>query len=131
MMTNRLQKEKEKKMALISDYDKSQGVNSFILNGQPVWLDKATRVGLANSLAIEKSAGRESTTLWLGGYSYIMSIDLALNMLYALELYAKDCYNVTERHKANILSEQDFNRVYNYDYTKGYPKRLSFDCVAE
>jgi hypothetical protein len=127
MMADRLQKEKDRKLALILDYDKSQGVNSFLLNGQPVWLDKATRVGLVNSLTMEKGAGRESTILWLDGRSYDIPIDTAFNMLYQLELYAKDCYNTTEQHKANILAEKDLNRVYNYDYTKGYPKRLVFE----
>lgn len=126
-MKERLEQEKQRKIALVKDYDKSEGVNSFILNGQTAWLDKATRVGLINSLQIEKSAGRVESTLWLNGKSYVVNIDMALQMLVVLELYAKDCYNVTEQHIANIEQETDLNRVYNYNYTKGYPKKLKFD----
>ena len=127
MDKERLLKEKERKVALIKDYDKSQGVNSFILNGRPAWLDKATRVGLINSLQIEKAAGHKTSQLWLDGEPYTVDIDVALQMLAVLELYAKECYNVTEQHLANVAAETDLNRVYNYNYTKGYPKRLQFN----
>ena len=127
MDRNELDKAIEKKIALIKDYDKSQGVNSFALNGQPAWLDKATRVGLVNSLTIEKSAGRTETELWLNGESYILPIDVVLQMLVVLELYAKECYNMTEQHIANVKKIEDINRVRNYDYTKGYPQRPQFN----
>lgn len=126
-----LNKEKARKLALIKDYDKSQGVNSFILNGESVWLDKATRVGLINSLQIEKAAGREDATLWFNGVAYTLSIDDALKMLTIIELYAVDCFNTTENH-IKILNElDDLNRVYNYNYTKGYPKRLMFELTLK
>lgn len=117
---------KQKKIALIKDYDKGQGVNSFAINGTLVWLDKATRVGLINSLQIEKAAGREKGTLWLDNTPYEMPIDDALKMLTVLELYAVECNNTTLRHIVNIQNEKDLNRVHNYNYTKGYPKRLYF-----
>lgn len=127
MDKERLLKEKERKVALVKEYDKSQGVNSFIVNDKPVWLDKATRVGLINSLQIEKAANKSETVLWLDGIPYTVKIDDALKMLTAIELYAVECYNTTEKHIAAINSLEDLNRVYNYDYTKGYPKRLRFN----
>ena len=118
---------KSQKIAKIQDYDKSEGVNSFTLNGRLVWLDKDTRVGLVNSLQIEKSAGRVDTELWLNGFMYKLPIDYVLQMLVVLELYAKECYNMTQQHIANVKNLDDLNRVWNYNYTKGYPKRPSFD----
>lgn len=118
---------KQKKIALIKDYDKGQGINSFAINGTLVWLDKATRVGLVNSLQIEKAAGREKGTLWFNNTPYEMPIDDALKMLTVLELYAVECNNTTQRHIVNIQNEKDLNRVHNYNYTKGYPKRLYFN----
>jgi hypothetical protein len=50
-----------------------------------------------------------------------------LQMLAVLELYAMECYNVTAEHIAKVNALEDLNRIYNYNYTKGYPKRLSFD----
>ena len=37
----------------ITDWDTSSAVNGFILNGERVWLDKATRVGLMNSTSMK------------------------------------------------------------------------------
>ena len=122
-----LEQEKEQKIAKILDYDKSEGVNSFALNGSLAWLDKDTRVGLVNSLQIEKAAGKENTELWLDGVMYRLPIDHVLQMLVVLELYAKECYNVTQQHIANVKKLDDLNRVWNYDYTKDYPKRPVFE----
>ena len=127
MNSEELNKAIERKVALIKDYDKSEGVNSFTLNGNNVWLDKATRVGLVNSLTIEKAAGRTETELWLNGISYTLPIDMVLQMLVVLELYAKECYNMTEQHIANVRKLEDMNRVWNYNYTKGYPQRPQFN----
>ena len=122
-----LEQAKEQKIANILDYDKSEGVNSFALNGSLAWLDKDTRVGLVNSLQIEKTAGKDYTELWLDGVMYRLPIDHVLQMLVVLELYAKECYNVTQQHIANVKKLDDLNRVWNYDYTQGYPKRPVFE----
>lgn len=122
-----LDKEKSKKITLIKEYDKSEGVNSFTLNGKHAWLDKATRVGLVNSMTIEKGAGRTETELWLNGEMFKFNIDDVLKMLAVVELYAKECYNVTEQHIANVMEMTDVNRIWNYNYTKGYPERVRFD----
>ena len=61
----------------IDVYDSSSAVNSFVLNGADVWLDKATRVGLMNSTTIAKSIGQQKTTLWLGSYQLEVEIGRA------------------------------------------------------
>ena len=53
----KLEQAKADKIAEITAYDTSDKVNGFILNGQIVWLDKATRVGLMNSTTIERDLG--------------------------------------------------------------------------
>ena len=122
-----IESEKIKKIDLIKDYDKSDSVNSFIINGKPAWLDKSTRVGLVNSLNMEKAAGRTDSSLWLNGEVYNVNIDIALQMLVVLELYAKECYNVTEQHIANVNSMNDLNRIWNYKYNRGYPEKIKFN----
>ena len=47
-----LQRAKETVIAAIEAYDTTPAVNGFILNGERVWLDKSTRVGLMNSTQI-------------------------------------------------------------------------------
>ena len=108
----------------IIEYDTSSAVNSFILNDNSVWLDKDTRVGLMNSITIEKSIGLKNTTLWLGTQSYTLPIDLAINLLAQLEIYAKECYNKTAEHKANLEKLTLPEEVMEYNYKEGYPKKL-------
>ena len=118
---------REKVIADIEAHDKSNEVNSFTLAGRQMWLDKETRVGLVNSINIEKAAGKETTTLWFDGVQYEIPVDSALQMLAALELYALDCYNVTHSHIASVRLLDDMALLTGYDYTAGYPDKLVFN----
>lgn len=105
----------------IQGYDSSDKVNCFYLGEQPMWLDKATRVGLANSLNIEKADGRESSELWVGYNKIVLNVDLALQLLAKLELYAKDCYGVTASHIAKIEGFQSIEELRGFDISSDYP----------
>ena len=50
----------------------------------------------------------------------------AQQMLSLLELYALDCYRMTETHKININAVTTIDEL-NYDYTTGYPEQLQFE----
>ena len=110
----------------IQSFDKSIDVNSFKLLGKSMWLDKNTRVGLFNSISIEKEAGKTETVLWYDAVKYVIPIPDALDMLNTLELYALNCYNVTQSHIAAVRALQTIEEIENYDYTIGYPEKLSF-----
>ena len=117
---------KEEAIEQITEYDQSEDVNSFILQGKQMWLPKETRVGLVNSITIEKNAGKKTTILWFDGERYELPVDTALQMLSALELYALECYNVTAAHKAAVNALEGVEDVVAYDYTQGYPEKLNF-----
>ena len=117
---------KEEAIEQITEYDQSEDVNSFTLQGKQMWLPKETRVGLVNSITIEKNAGKKTTILWFDGERYELPVDTALQMLSTLELYAVQCYNTTAMHKANVISLESVCDVVNYDYTLHYPERLNF-----
>lgn len=117
---------KEEAIEQITEYDQSEDVNSFTLQGKQMWLPKETRVGLVNSITIEKNAGKKTTVLWFGGEKYELPVDTALQMLSALELYALECYNVTAAHKAAVNALEGVEDVVAYDYTQGYPEKLNF-----
>ena len=117
---------KEEAIEQITEYDQSEDVNSFTLQGKQMWLPKETRVGLVNSITIEKNAGKKTTVLWFGGEKYELPVDTALQMLSTLELYAVQCYNTTAMHKANVISLESVCDVVNYDYTLHYPEKLNF-----
>ena len=115
------------KLSDISAYDTSSAVNGFVLNGQTVWLDKATRVGLMNSTNIAKAMGSETTDLWLGGTKLTVGCDKAIQLLSALEMYALECFNVTAAHKKAVEGMKTVDEVLEYDYTKGYPEKLKME----
>lgn len=118
---------KKAMLAYIEKYDASLSVNSFLLNGMQVWLDKATRVGLMNSTTIAKSMGQEKTTLWLGSYQLEVDCDKAIQLLSALEMYALECFNVTAAHKKAVSELDNIEGVLTYDYKSGYPEKLKME----
>ena len=120
-----LESAKQQKLAQVVEYDTSEDVNSFVLIGKTVWLSKADRVGLMNSLDIERASGRNQSVLWFNGERYELPIVDAMDLLADLELYALDCYNTTAEHKANVNALTTIAEVQEYDYTIGYPKKLT------
>lgn len=112
---------------LQEEYDNSAEVNSFYLNGKRVWLDKATRVGLVNSLNLEKATGKTDTTLWLGNLSIDIEIDKALTLLTAVEMYAKECYNNTHKHMYDITKLETLDDCLAFDITANYPQKLNIE----
>lgn len=118
---------KKAMLAYIEKYDASSSVNSFLLNGMEVWLDKATRVGLMNSTTIAKSMGQQKTTLWLGSYQLEVDCDKAIQLLSALEMYALECFNVTAAHKKAVSELDNIGGVLTYDYKSGYPEKLKME----
>lgn len=111
----------------IDKYDTSPSVNGFMLNGQRVWLNKDTRVGLMNSTSIAKAMGKTTTTLWFGGMQIEVNCDKAIQLLSALEMYALECFNVTAAHKKAVAELNTVEDVLGYDYTKGYPEQLKME----
>lgn len=118
---------KKAMLAYIEKYDASSSVNSFLLNGMEVWLDKATRVGLMNSTTIAKAMGQQKTTLWLGIYQLEVDCDKAIQLLSALEMYAIECFNVTAAHKKAVSELDNIEAVLTYDYKSGYPDKLKME----
>ena len=114
-------------LADIEKHDASSAVNGFMLNGQEVWLDKATRVGLMNSTTIAKAMGQDTTTLWLGEAKLVVDCDKAIQLLSALEMYALECFNVTAAHKKAVTEMTTLEDVLGYDYTGGYPQKLTIE----
>lgn len=110
----------------LMDRDSSSAINEFSIGGQPVWLDKATRSGLDLRLKAEKAQSKTTTTLWYNGTQFTLDIDLAISMLLAIEVYASECYDNTQRIAAAIVEMNSAEDVFALDITKGYPDKLKF-----
>lgn len=121
-----LNREKEYKVEEILRYDSSNEVNSFHVGTVEMWLDKATRVGLKLRFDAEIASGKTDTILWYEGNQFPLTLEDALMMLNAIELYASACYDNTQKHISMIKLLTTVDEVKNYDYTAGYPEKLRF-----
>lgn len=121
----KLEQAKADKIAEITAYDKSPAVNAFYLNGEQHWLDfnLRDRVFAGNERIAYK--GREETSLWLDGKCLVMPIAAAQDLICTIEVYAKDCYNVTATHQAEVNKLTTIEEVKAYDYKTGYPEKLN------
>lgn len=118
---------KSEKIAQITAYDTSEAVNSFTLGNATKWISIDDRISLMNSTTILQNAGETTTTLWYDGVKYTLPCATLIQMLSALEVYALQCYDVTEQHKAEVNALTTIEEVDAYDYTIGYPEKLSFE----
>lgn len=117
---------KKAKIAEITDYDKSDAVNTFLLNDKKRWLDVNLRRSLSYSTNILKEEGEKSVDIWFDTERETMNIDNALYMLKELEIYAKQTNSVTHQHKTEVMALTSIKDVEAYDITKGYPEKLVF-----
>lgn len=112
----------------IETFDTSPSVNGFLLNGSVEWIDIDLRIKLCTrTLPEEKKAGKTSTVLWLGNKPYELPIETIEQIMHEIEIYAKACLDVTNSHKAKVLTLSDVSALVAYDYTAGYPEKLSFN----
>ena len=114
------------KLNELSLYDSSDMVNQFCIDNTHGWWNKATRVGLMNSIAIEKASGRSETNIWLGDTLFVLPVEKAIYMLQQLELYALACYDTTQRHINAINQLETKEEIEAYNFKTGYPGKLNF-----
>ena len=101
-------------------------VNQFCIDNTHGWWNKATRVGLMNSIAIERASGRSETNIWLGDTLFVLPVEKAIYMLQQIELYALACYDTTQRHINSINQLYTKEEIEAYNFKTGYPGKLSF-----
>ena len=116
---------KREVLSAISTYDASDSVNTLVVNGQRGWLDKATRVGLMNGVAVAKACGMERMSLWIDGREYVMDVARLEELLVKVEVYAMGCYNVTAGHRRTVDGLTTLEAVLGYDFKAGYPQMVS------
>lgn len=117
---------KKHKKEEILHFDSSNEINEFTINEIPVWLDKATRAGLVLRFQAEVAVGNTETTLWYNGLEFSLPLDKAVQMLYAIEIYASQCYDNTQKHLAEVDKLEVIDEINDYNYRIGYPEKLKF-----
>jgi len=61
-----------------------------------------------------------------GGIQFELSVAMAKTSLAKVQIYADQCYIVTEGHREAINALTSINEIDNYDYTTGYPPKIRF-----
>lgn len=117
---------KAEKLVQIDVYDSSSNVEEFTINGVPMWLGHELRQQIRTSAEAYSAAGYDNMTKVFNGAEFTFPITVWLQMLNALEVYAAEALNTTERHKNNVNAMDNVQDVIDYDYTTGYPDKLSF-----
>lgn len=117
---------KEGKIAQIEAYDASDAVEQFTINDVPMWLGHELRQQIRTSADAYESLGYENMTKVFNGAEFTFPITVWRQMLNALEVYAAEALNTTERNKNTVSAMTRRKDVEDYDYTTGYPEKLSF-----
>lgn len=119
---------KEDKIAEIVQADKKASV--FYVNGIGMWIDKELRNSLLNvTLPALRAAGATTTELWYEGIPPVpitVPIDLLLQLIPQLELFAKSIYDNTNRLKAVVYTCETEEELNEFKIT-GYPEPLKFE----
>ena len=111
----------------INEYDVSENVNSFTLNGESGWIDRNTRVALLHAVDVVEQNGGTEYTVWFNEKPMTLPTSVIKQFLNSLELYAISAFNVTNRHIMKVRQLQTIEEVENYDYTRGYPEKVVVD----
>lgn len=126
-----LEREKQKKIAELEAYDASDAVNGFDViiggNTMSLWLDKETRADYRSSIEAAELLGRTEVKPVFGGQEVTLDITTAKMALAQVQLYANQCYGVTEQHKAAVNAMETVEEVDAYDFIQGYPQKLTFE----
>lgn len=117
---------KAEKIMQIETYDSSDAVEQFTINDTPMWLGHELRQQIRTSAEAYSAVGQETMTKVFNGAEFTFPISVWTQMLNALEVYAAEALNTTERHKNTVMAMTRRKDVEDYDYTAGYPAKLSF-----
>ena len=121
-----LERAKADKIAELESYNDSDAVNGFTIRDNPMWLNFDERSRLQKAVDAKDAMGKTLMTKVWNGIDFTFPLSTWKAMLASLEDYAYDCQNVTDSHKAAINALESVEDVEAYDFTTGYPEKLSF-----
>ena len=118
---------KYNKISEINEYDKSENVNSFTINGITDWISRNTRVALLHAIDVVEQNNGTEYTVWLGGVPLTLPTQTIKQFLTTLELYAIEAFNVTNRHIYEVNNLTTVEDVEQYNITAGYPEKININ----
>lgn len=126
-----LERAKASKIAELEAYDASDAVNSFRVNvgneAVDTWITPEQRSDYKVSIDSAELLGMTEVHPVLNGVPVTLDIQTAKIALAKIQIYANQCYGVTEQHKAAINALKTVKATEEYDFTTGYPEKLVFE----
>ena len=116
---------KKIKLQEIINYDKSEDVNKFFINNFSLWLSREERIVIKDRFQREKDAGKEKSRLLYKGLVLELTPDMGIHLINMVSAYADQCFDVTEAHKSALNDLTTKEEIQSYDYTVGYPEKIS------
>lgn len=95
----------------------------FTYKGNQYWLDKDTRIVLIRLI----DSGTEQVTLQLGDNYITITSDKLKTFLNQLEVYAGQCFTAEAQHLQNLNKLTTKDELLSYDYTTGYPSKITLN----
>lgn len=124
-----LEEAKREMLSRINQYDYSDNVNSFTINGSiSAWFTVQERLNYQRSVDAALSLNEDAKLkFFVNDMLLEVPAKDAKNMLSAIQLYADECFIVTKQHKIEVQKLDTIEEVDGYDYRANYPERLNFN----
>lgn len=108
-------------------YDSSPEVNTFYINGDPLWINKDNRRYLRDALRASSKNGEKSFTLFANDKTYEIDIVILEEILDSVEFYAMNCLLITNKLKQRIQDAKTREEIKSILDMKKYPDKLKFE----
>lgn len=118
---------RKQKLNELEQYDNSDEVNQFYVNGVGAWFEPGVRSNYTSSINSAKLLGVETLTFYVGDVALTVPVTLAEQMLAAVQLYADQCFIITKQHQIAINNLTSIDGIENYNFKAGYPEKLQFN----
>lgn len=105
-------------------YDDCKG---FYMNDTYCTFDAETLNKMLFRVMSESAMKINKTTLWFNGNTYPMKTKDALELLYQLQIYYGNCFDISETHKQNVNNLETMEDIKNYNCDDKYPEKLKFN----
>lgn len=123
----KLNRNKNSKKHEVQMYHDSNDVKGFSINGKAHSVDTETLNKMTFRVMAELAMNINKTTLWFNGKAYNFKTKDAMDLLYQLQIYFGNCFDVTNEHKNNIDNLDSEEEVDGYDYRSGYPQKVDIN----
>lgn len=108
-------------------YGNSAAINTFTINGIQTWFSSEERLNHKQSVDSAKLLDVDTVSFFVNDTLLEVPTEELDKMLARIKLYIDQCTIVTKQHRLSIEKLRTIKKIKNYDFTTGYPEKLTFD----